>query len=302
MDDTDNRTGRFIRLALLIAANGVLALGPWLVRLADTGPVAAGFWRLTLALPLVALLAWREPSGRPPLGRAGFALVVGAGIFFALDLASWHLGIERTRLGNATLFGNAGSVILIAWGLIAARQRPRMAEMGAVTAALVGAFLLMEGSLQISHENLVGDLFALLAGLFYAFYLLMLRSVRARMGPWGMLVMVIASGAPVALFVAIALGEAIWPQNWTPLLVLAFSSQVVGQGLLIRSLSWFSPVVIGLALLTQPAISALAGYLAFGEVLSVQDVLGMALMGAALALARAAEPRGGGARPYKPRP
>ncbi|MAF29107.1 MAG: EamA family transporter [Croceicoccus sp.] len=302
MDIEETRFTRIGRLAMLLAANGVLALGPWLVRLADTGPVAAGFWRLTLAFPLVALLAWKEPAGRPALGRSGFLMVIGAGVFFALDLAAWHLGIERTRLGNATLFGNAGSVILIAWGLVAARQMPRVAEIGAICAALVGAFLLMDGSLQISHENLVGDLFSLLAGLFYAFYLLMLRSVRARLGPWGMLAMVTAAGAPVALFVAVVLGETVWPSNWTPLLVLAFSSQIVGQGLLIRSLSWFSPVVIGLALLTQPAISALTGFLAFGEMLSLQDLTGMALMGAALALARAAEPRARAAKPRVPRP
>ena len=81
------------------------------------------------------------------------------------------------------------------------------------------------------------------------------------------------------------------PGNWAPLLVLAMSSQVVGQGLLIRSLSWFSPLVIGLALLTQPALAALSGYLAFGEGLSAQDMIGMALMGMALALARASEPK-----------
>ena len=135
MDIEETRFIRIGRLAMLLAANAVLALGPWLVRMADTGPVAAGFWRLTLAFPLVALLAWREPAGRPALGRAGFLMVIGAGVFFALDLAAWHLGIERTRLGNATLFGNAGSVILIAWGLVAARQMPRVAEIGAICAA-----------------------------------------------------------------------------------------------------------------------------------------------------------------------
>lgn len=291
MEAADTRFDRLARLGMLVAANAVLAMGPWLVRLADTGPVAAGFWRLTLALPVIAFFAWREPAGKAPLGRIGLLLVAGAGVAFALDLAAWHLGIERTRLGNASLFGNSGSVILIAWSLIAARQSPRMAEIAAVAAALIGAFLLMDGSLQISHENLLGDLFSLLAGVLYAVYLLMLRSVRARLGPWSMLVLVILAGAPILLGVALALGEAVMPGNWAPLLVLAMSSQVVGQGLLIRSLSWFSPLVIGLALLTQPALAALSGYLAFGEGLSAQDMIGMALMGMALALARASEPK-----------
>ena len=45
--------------AALVAGNIALALGPWLVRLSDTGPVSAGFWRLLLPLPVLALLAWR---------------------------------------------------------------------------------------------------------------------------------------------------------------------------------------------------------------------------------------------------
>jgi hypothetical protein len=49
----------------LILANLFLAAGPWLVRLADVGPVAAGFWRLALAVPFLAWMAWRQGGGRP---------------------------------------------------------------------------------------------------------------------------------------------------------------------------------------------------------------------------------------------
>src|SRR3546814_3535859 len=46
----------WLLLAALLMANVALALGPWFVRLADSGPVAAGFCRLFLALPFFALL------------------------------------------------------------------------------------------------------------------------------------------------------------------------------------------------------------------------------------------------------
>ena len=41
-----------------------------------------------------------------------------------------------------------------------------------------------------------------------------------------------------------------------------------------------------MALLTQPALAALVGWLAFGEMLVPLDILGMLLVGAALVLAR----------------
>lgn len=276
-------------LAALITANVALALGPWFVRLADTGPIAAGFWRLTLALPVIYALSLRDPANRSRITGWTWPVIGGAGFFFALDLAVWHVGIGMTKLANAALFGNSGAVILMAWGLIAARRFPRGLEIAAILFALSGAALLMGGSLEISHASLVGDLLCLLAGLFYALYILLLAPVRARLGQFSMLFWSTLTGAPILLLIAGLMGERIVPHNWTPLLVLATSSQVIGQGLLIYSLKNFPPLVIGLALLTQPAISALTGWLAFGEALSTGDAIGMVLLAGALAMAKAGD-------------
>src|SRR5690606_29108260 len=101
---------------MLLAGNAALALGPWFVRLADSGPIAAGFWRVALALPALFLLArWQEGRAPPPVSRKVAWAVVAGGVLFALDLASWHVGIGYIRLGNAALFGNSGSLILMVW-------------------------------------------------------------------------------------------------------------------------------------------------------------------------------------------
>src|SRR3546814_4761637 len=108
MDAAAAQGGRWA-FAALLAGNIVLAVGAPLVRLADTGPVATGFWRMAIALPFLALLAWRETGGRMP-SRAAIGVAMAAGLFFALDLAAWHMGIARTKVANATLFGNCASL------------------------------------------------------------------------------------------------------------------------------------------------------------------------------------------------
>ena len=273
--------------AALIAGNAALALGPWLVRLADTGPVSAAFWRLVLALPLMALLAWRA-RGKAPLDWRVATLCLVAGTFFAIDLASWHIGIEQTRLANATLFGNSGSIILMVWGLVAARRAPSGREGAGVLAALAGAAILLGRSLDISTATFVGDLFCLAAGIFYAFYLLPAQRARATLNPWLVLVLVGLAASPLLLGMAVLAGEPILPgpAGWTPVLLLALSSQIVGQGLLVFSLRHFPPLIIGMALLTQPALAGLVGWFVFGELLVPLDILGMALVGAALVLAK----------------
>ena len=49
---------RWLMLFALLVGNVALAFGPWLVRIADTGPVSAGFWRVFLALPFVMLISY----------------------------------------------------------------------------------------------------------------------------------------------------------------------------------------------------------------------------------------------------
>ena len=294
MDETSSRPDKngfqasAWHFAALLAGNAALALGPWLVRLSDTGPVSAGFWRLILPVPILAFLAWRSRSPGP-LDKKLTVLCLIAGGFFAVDLASWHIGIERTRLANATLFGNAGSIILMVWGLIAARRAPSGREGVGVFAAIAGAGILLGRSMEISATTFIGDLFCLAAGIFYAFYLLPAQRARAALGSWFVLLLVSLTAAPILLGMAIAAGEPVLPgaAGWTPILVLALSSQVIGQGLLVFSLRNFPPLVIGMALLTQPAIAATVGWLAFGELLEPLDIFGMVLVGAALVLARA---------------
>ena len=275
--------------AALLGGNVALALGPLWVRLADTGPVSAGFWRLALAIPFFALLARANGQRLGGVPRGVLLAVMAGGIFFALDLSSWHLGIELTRLGNATLFGNSGSILIVAWGLFVLRRAPRINEWLAFAAAILGSLILLGRSLEIDHTTLVGDLLCLLAGFLYTFYILLAQRARADLGGWTVLVYATIAGLPVLLGTALAMGEPVWPTNWLPIIALAFTSQVVGQGLLVYALRHFSAFVVGLALMTQPAIAVTVGWAVFGEVLSPVDLLGMVLVGAGLVLARSTQ-------------
>ncbi|WP_082337189.1 DMT family transporter [Porphyrobacter sp. AAP60] len=281
------RPAAWLLLVALLGGNIALALGPWFVREADTGPVSAGFWRLFLALPFLVMLARANGQRLGGMGAKTLGLVALGAVTFALDLASWHIGIGMTRLGNATLFGNAGSIVLLFWGFIAARMLPRGLEWLAIAFALVGAAILMGRSLEISTATLIGDLFCLAAGLLYAVYLLTLQGARGQFGSWSLLVWVSLFGCPVLLGLAVLLGEPVWPTDWTPVIGLFIGSQLIGQGLMVFSLKYFPPLVVGLALLTQPAVASAYGWLAFGETLSALDIVGMVLVGAALAVSRA---------------
>lgn len=283
------RSWNLLHFAALLGGNIALAMGAMWVRLADTGPVSAGFWRLALSTPFFALLALANRQQLGGVPRRVLLAVMAGGVFFALDLASWHLGIALTRLGNATLFGNSGSLLIVAWGLFVLRRAPRANEWLEFAAAILGSMILLGRSLEIDRNTLIGDLLCIFAGFLYTFYILLAQRGRATLGSWSLLFWSSLAGLPVMIGVAALLGEPFWPTNWLPVIALAITSQLIGQGLLVFALRHFSPLVVGLALLTQPAVSVAVGWLAFGETLSWLDLLGMVMVAAGLVLVRSTQ-------------
>lgn len=278
-----------IAFPAVVIGSCALAFGPWLVRLSGVGPVAAGFWRLALALPFLFAIAAvaRQPAHWP--GRRLALVVAFAALFFAADLAAWHVGIRMTKLGNATLFGNTASFAFAAWGLWLARRWPSPVQGTALGLAAVGAALLMGSSFELSPRNFAGDLLALLAGLLYTGYLIAVQRGRGSLKSMPLLFLSSAFGAAMLLPVSLTFGEQVIPQNWTYVLLLAIGSQVIGQGLLVYGIGHVPPLVVGLALLTQPAISGFVGWFAYDEKLRPVDWLGAAAIAVALVLVRLPE-------------
>ena len=270
----------------LVGANVMLACGPWLVRLSDTGPISAGFWRLSLALPVLLLLAARSSGGSLLPGKKALIVIALGGLFFGADLASWHLGILRTKLANAALFGNSSTLILPFAGIILTGIWPTRLQWLALGLALIGSMLLMGGSYELSPANLTGDLLCVLAGILYVGYLLAVQSVRRGLPSWQVLALSTAASLPLVLSFAGLSGERIIPGNWTPVATLAFTSQIVGQGLMVYAIAHFSPLVVGLVLLVQPVVAAVIGWIAFDERLSTTDLAGAAIIALALILVR----------------
>lgn len=273
----------------LILANIALAFGPWFVRLADVGPVAAGFWRITLAIPFLAALSLAA-GARPVRMPGGLWLMIAVGgVAFAADLASWHLGIVRTTMANATLFGNSAILIYPLYGFLVARAWPSRGQGIALLLAAIGAGLLMGRSYQVDPRNLAGDLLCIVAGILYTVYFIMMAKVRETMRPLPALTLASCATALPLLVFAMLLGERVWPGHWSALLGLALVSQVFGQGCMIYALGRMSPLIVGIALLIQPIVAGAVGWIAYGERLQGADWIGVALVAVALVLVRRAE-------------
>lgn len=276
-------------LAALILGSALLAFGPMLVRLSDVGPIASAFWRMALAAPILLIVAvWvrRRADDARPIAGLPWKVAAIAGGFFAADLGAWHMGILRTSMANATLFANTTAFMLAGWAIVVQRRNPGRATLQALGLAGAGTLMLLGRSAQVSPANLSGDAFSLLAAAFYTGYLLTIIRLRDRLPTVTVLAMSTLSSAVLLLPVALLAPGAFWPTDWRPLLGLAVSSQLVGQGLMVFASGRLSAPVIGIGLLVQPLVSAGCGWLVFGEVMGPGELLGAALVAAALVLIR----------------
>jgi len=282
-----------LAIPALLVGNIALAIGTWLVRLAQTegqvGPISSAFWRLALALPIILVFARGErPAKEATNFRPAIIAAVTTGIFFAVDLATWHSGILRTRLSNATLFGNITAILLPLYGFIVMRALPTRRQGLALALATIGAALLMGRSYELSARNLVGDLLCLCAGVCYTGYFVAAERARTALGTWTTLSWSMIASLPLLVVIAFALHDPIWPHVWWPLILLTLGSQVIGQGLMMYAVVRVSSLVMGLMLLVQPVVAATVGWIFYGERLTVFDLIGASLIAAALLLVAAA--------------
>ncbi len=273
-------------IVAVVLANVALAFGPLFVRLADVGPVAAGFWRMSLALPVLLAAALLTTGNPIKPARGLWGLLAISGLAFAVDLGSWHLGILRTTIANSTLFGNSAVLVYPIYGFVAARMWPTRSQGAALLLAALGGAMLLGRSAELSSRHLAGDLLCLMAGMFYAVYFVFMARVRETMAPVPALALSSLTALPPLLLVAAVMGEQIWPDDWTPLIGIVVVSQLFGQVLMIYALGHLSPLAVGIALLIQPVVAVAIGWIGFDERLTAMDLVGGVLVAAALVLVR----------------
>lgn len=274
----------FALIVLLIAAC-VLGLAPILVRLTETGPAAAGFWRFLFALPLLTILAAREPGGIATPSK--WALL--AGLFFALDLSFWHYGIVMTSVANATVLCNLTPVVVTLFGWFVLKERPHRLFLVALALAMGGAFAMAAGADGGQGTNPpLGDIFSLSVAVWYSGYFLAVKAARRTAGAMRVTFWATLLGAPLLLIVALALGEDIipaGPAGWAACIAMGVM-HVFGQGGVAWALGKLPASVTAVTILIQPVVAGLLGWWIFGETLTPIQALGGALVLGAIVMAQ----------------
>ena len=273
------RTRLWPLLALLGGACAI-AFAPIFVRLTGTGPAAAGFWRLALALPvLTALTLARRPDGRRAVpGPSRITML--AGLFFALDLGFWHYGIRFTTVANATILANLSPVFVTAGAWLFLGERQGWKFLAGLALALAGVWAIAAaGGAGPGSQPVLGDALSVATAVWYAAYMLIVRKARSDRSAPEVMLWTSAVGAPLLLAAALVLHERILPLSlggWAACVGLAVV-HVTGQGAIAWALGRLPAALASVVILVQPVLAAILGWIIFAEPLGPLQIAGGAL-------------------------
>ena len=170
------------------------------------GPASIGFYRILFALPLMWLVLWITPSKSDSLSKSQkrpIGLLALSGVFFAIDLVSWHWSIKYTSIANATLLANFAPLWVTLWARHLFGEKIHTRFFIALGIAIIGATILMRTSFQLKPEQLLGDLLSLLTAISYGSYMLTVKKLRETCPPQQIMAWSGLFAVPIMFFAAI---------------------------------------------------------------------------------------------------
>lgn len=284
---------RLLPLIAIFAGSFCFALTPVFVKSADVGPIAAGFWRMVLALPLI--WAWcriearrrgRAPEPRP--SRSDVRWLAASAVAIAADLSLWHSSFIYTSVANAAVLGSLHPIVVAigAWFLF--REAVTRTFVVGLVVAVAGAIALARAGAGEFSAVALGDVLAVLSTLGFSAYALTLKRLRQTLPTATIMLWTLALAPAMLLPIAAAAGETLLPQStqgWLVVAGFALIGNIAGQSMMTYAFAHLPASFGAVTLLVVPVFAALFAWLLFGETVSAAQAIAGAAVLAGIVLA-----------------
>jgi drug/metabolite transporter (DMT)-like permease len=259
----------------------------------------AGFWGLTFPLGKLVLailgpftyLAVRftigallivagVPSDRLAMPWQRWAQALGVGAVFFLGYAFQTVGLRLTTASKAAFITGLSTVIVPVISTVWLRRPPRVGVLAGILLATAGLALL---TLTEAVAVQIGDWLVLGCAVCFAWHIVLVGRLARAIEP---LAFAAAQVVPVALFSTLAavperpLMGVVSASGavWAMIVFMAATGTVFAMLVQTWAQRYTTPSHVGLVFTFEPVAAALAAYLILGEVLSVRQAVGAALI------------------------
>ena len=272
-----------IPLLKLLAGSICISFSPVFIKIADTDPDLAGFYRMLFAgVSLFILFLLRKEKLNIPKRPMIFLIICG--IFLAIDFMFWHRSIHLIGPGLSTLLGNFQVFFTAVFSWLFLKERISALFALAILLALTGLLLITGIDFPALSDGVkTGVSFALITAVLYSFYILSMKRAMDQSAISGISAMLVISITSTILLGVLGLAKGI-PfaiADTRSLLALAgvgIISTTLGWSMITSAMKTVSATAASLILLLQPALSFLWDILFFKRPTGGFEYLGVALI------------------------
>jgi drug/metabolite transporter (DMT)-like permease len=271
---------------LVIAISGVSFSGP-LIAATVAPALAIAFWRNAFACLFTvpaALLRHRAELRR--LSRAGLVAALSAGVALAAHFSTWVPSVTMTSVASATALVSTQSLFAALIAHLRGRRLPRVAWIG-ISISTVGTLLITGADVGASGRALLGDVLAILGGLFVAIYLTIGARARKEMSASSYTAICYAVCALILLVVCLIAGNPLDGYSsdaWIKIVLVTVCAQLLGHSLFNIVLRSTSPTVVSLSILLETPGAGLVAYLWLHQRPPLTAIPGIVLLFAGLVI------------------
>ncbi len=258
----------------------MISFSPVFVNLAQVSPTTSGFYRVIIGgIALASFLVFTRR--RLAFSRRAWIGIVGASVFFSLDLWFWHRSIVYIGPGLSTLLANLQVFFMMAGGIVLLGQKPSALQLVAVPLAVLGLVMIVGPDWDSGVAGYrLGVVFGVLTAMSYAGYLLCMRSARlesAHAVPVREVAVMSLMVAAILGAAAIVEGESLTiarPIDIGWMVAYGLFCHALGLMFIASSLVKVSATEVGIALLLQPSLSYVWDIVFFGRAVTPLEITG----------------------------
>jgi len=263
--------------AYIALAFGILCIGfsAIFVKIANVPGSVSSFYRILIAL--VAILPiWIFRGARIPSNHDLKLIFIGA-LFFSVDLFLWNTALLLTSAATATLLANNAPIWVGLISLIVFREKLSNRFWLGLLVAIVGLNILIGLQAWQNMDFNHGDILSLIAGFFYALYLLFTLDSRKRVDTIAFMTFSLIF-MTIFLFVTnISLGNPFTgfsPKTWFGLAGLGLVAHFGGWVSINYALGHLKGANVSVTLLSQSIVTAILAFFILNESLNWNQIIG----------------------------
>ncbi|WP_282022795.1 DMT family transporter [Priestia flexa] len=260
------------------------------VKVADAPAAITAFYRLLFTTVMLLPFLLVNQNNRKELrllSKKQWGLGLLSGIFLAAHYVLWFESLNYTSVASSTVIVTLQPLFSVIGGYFLFKERFSKGAIIGCLVAISGSIVIGWQDFQISGQALFGDILAFIAAGIITAYFFIGQHVRKSLSliPYS----VISYGSSTVL-----LGVFVFTQQtpffnysvqtWWSFIGLAFVATILGQTIFNWLLKWLSTSIISMSILGETIGTCILAYFVLGEVISLQQGMGIALILIGLAL------------------